>query len=258
MSNKHTNKQSPDSFSFMLDFKDFLLTCPRPSPPTWRAQSLPPSSPFGCPLSSPWTRDTRCPDLQMDASSSGPPWPSGWALCRTAADNRKDISDNQQKQEISCWSPPTLSSSACARSLRARLISAAIVSTFSSFFTSSRSLCGQMLYQQRHNAGDKDQRSDLKLLDQFVLLHGSDELQVTGGQLVALHVLQHGVVWQLWAQAEMRGWKQQRNRENHQRCQWPGPVFGSSVWKSKVLLSSDSSGPLEPVWRWRCSFFIII
>lgn len=50
------------------------------------------------------------------------------------------------------------------------------------------------MYQQRHNAVDKDQGSDLKLSDQFVLLHGSDELQVTGGQLVALHVLQHGVV----------------------------------------------------------------
>lgn len=40
-------------------------------------------------------------------------------------------------------------------------------------------------------------RSDLKLLDQFVLLQGSDELQVTVGQLVALHALQHGVVGQL-------------------------------------------------------------
>lgn len=37
-------------------------------------------------------------------------------------------------------SAPTLSSSASARSLRTRLFSAAIVSTFSSFFTSSRSL----------------------------------------------------------------------------------------------------------------------
>lgn len=40
----------------------------------------------------------------------------------------------------------------------------------------------------------EDQRSDLKLLDQLVLLHGSEELQVAGGQLVALHALQHGVI----------------------------------------------------------------
>lgn len=54
-----------------------------------------------------------------------------------------------------------------------------------------------MLRQHRHRGEDKDQWSDLKLLDQFVLLQGSDELQVTVGQLVALHALQHGVVGQL-------------------------------------------------------------
>lgn len=54
-----------------------------------------------------------------------------------------------------------------------------------------------MLHQHRHRGEDKGQRSDLKLLDQFVLLQGSDELQVTVGQLVALHALQHGVVGQL-------------------------------------------------------------
>lgn len=54
-----------------------------------------------------------------------------------------------------------------------------------------------MLHQHTHREDDKDQRSDLELLDQFVLLQGSDELQVAVGQLVALHALQHGVVGQL-------------------------------------------------------------